>query len=62
MPKKIVEESFGVSFSFGYRKSLCLRGIYHDIFSKIFCRTVPEKTVEEYFSVSLISVIEKFLH
>ena len=28
--KRFVEEPFGVSESFGYRKILCLRGEYHD--------------------------------
>ena len=35
-------------------------GEYEDFLSKIFCLTVPKKFVEEPFSVSLISGIEKF--
>ena len=58
--RKNVEESFGVSFSFGYRKSLCIGWVYHDTLPKFFSRTVPKKIVEESFSVSLISVNEKF--
>ena len=45
VPKKIVDESFGVSFNFGYRKNLCIRGVYHDILSKIFRLTVPKKCI-----------------
>ena len=45
VPKKIVDESFSVSFNFGYRKSLCIRGVYHDILSKIFRLTIPQKLV-----------------
>ena len=41
--KKIVEELFGVSFKFGYRKNLCTRGVCHDILSKISRLTVPKK-------------------
>ena len=33
---------------------------YHKFLSKIFCLTLPKKFVEEHFSVSLISGIEKF--
>ena len=51
-PKKIIEESFRVSFSLDYRKSLCIRGVYNDTLPKFFCRTVPKKIVEESFSVS----------
>ena len=59
MPKKNAEEPFSVSFNFGYGKKLCIRGVCHDILSETFCRTVPKKLVEEFYSVSLISVIEK---
>ena len=52
MPKKNVEQSFSVSFNFGYRKSLCIRGVCHDILSKNFRLTVPKKNVEESFSDS----------
>ena len=52
MPKKNVEQSFSVSFNFGYRKILCIRGVGHDFFSNIFCSTRPKKNVEESFSDS----------
>ena len=58
MPKKIVEESFCVSFNFEYRKNFSIRGVFHDILSNIFSLTVPKKIVHESFSVSLISGIE----
>ena len=32
-----------VFLSFGYPKMLGIRGVGHDILSKIFCLTVPEK-------------------
>ena len=62
MPKKNVDESFGVSFNFGYRKDLFIRGVYHDILSKNFCLTVSKKIVQESFSVSLIRVSKIFMH
>ena len=43
MPKKIVEESFCVSLNFEYRKNFSIRGVFHDILSKIFRLTVPKK-------------------
>ena len=59
MPKKIVEESFGVSFNFEFRRILSKRGVFHDVLSKIFCLTVPKKIVHESFSVPLISGVKK---
>ena len=58
--EKHAEEPFSVSFYFGSGKNLSIRGVCHDILPKFFSRTVPKKIVEESFSVSLISVIEKF--
>ena len=52
MPKKNVDESFSVSFIFGYRKIFCIRGVGQDFFSNIFCPKRPKKNVEESFSVS----------
>ena len=52
--------NLSVFLLFWYRKVLCIRGVGHDFFTEIFCRTVPVKKVDEYFSVSLISGIEKF--
>ena len=46
--------------SSGYRKSLDKKGEYQDIPSKNFCLTVPRISVEEYFTVALISVTENF--
>ena len=43
LPKKFVEEPFCVSECFCYRKTLCLRGEYHDFVSKSCCLTVPKK-------------------
>ena len=31
VPKKIVQESFSVSFNFGYRKNLGIRGVGHEV-------------------------------
>ena len=41
--EKYAEEPFSVSFNFGYGKNLCIRGVYHDILSKIFRLTVPKE-------------------
>ena len=41
--EKNAEESFRVSFSLGYRKNLCIRGVYHDILSKNFSSHSAEK-------------------
>ena len=49
VPKNFVEEPFCVSESFGYRKTLCLRGFCHDFLSNFFCLTVPKNFVEEPF-------------
>ena len=46
--------------NFGYRKSLKKRGGEHQVFpSKIFCHTVPKISVGEFFTVAIISDIEK---
>ena len=49
--------------NFGYRKSLCFRGLCHDFPSKIFCLTLPKHFVEETFSAVLqkFPVAKKFL-
>ena len=60
VPKKIVQESFSVSFDFGHRNNLCITGLCHDIFPETLCLTVPKKIVRESLGVSLISVIEEF--
>ena len=39
---------YGVT-DFGYRKTLCFRGLCHDFLSKIFSLTVPKPFVEEPF-------------
>ena len=46
--------------SFGYWKSLDKKRGVSRLSVEIFCSTVPKKFVGEPFSVSLISVIEKF--
>ena len=59
--KNFVEEPFCVSENFCYRKMLGIIGGVHQAFSsKTFCLTVPKTFVEEPFSVSLVSGIEKF--
>ena len=58
--KKIVQESFSVSFNFGYRNDLCIRGLCHDFLPEIFGLTVSKKSVQESLGVSLISIIEIF--
>ena len=35
---------------------------YHDSLSEMFCLTVPKKIVQESFSVSLVLVLEIFMH
>ena len=45
VPKKIVQESFSVSFDFGHRNNLCIRGLCHDFFPEILCLTVPKEIV-----------------
>ena len=52
VPKKIVQESISVSFDFGYRKILCIRGFASDFLLNFFCLTRPKKIVEESFRVS----------
>ena len=47
MPKKNEEESFSVSFNFGYGKNLCIRGVCEDKLSKIFMSHCAEIDVEE---------------
>ena len=58
--KKIVQESFSVSFDFGHRNNLCITGLCHDIFPETLCLTVTKKIVRESLGVSLISIIEIF--
>ena len=62
MPKNIAEESFCVSFNFEYGKKFSIRGLFHDILSKIFCLTMRKKIVYEPFSVSLCRVSKNFMH
>ena len=50
--KKNAEEHFGVSKSFGYRKSFCIGRGYHYSPSNFFCLTVPLEFVEEPLCVS----------
>ena len=57
--RKNLQRNLLVSLFFGYRKLLCIRRVCHDILSKSFCRTVPEKIVQDSFSVQILSVIEK---
>ena len=45
--EKKEEESFSVSFNFGYGKNLCIRGVCDDSLSKIFLSHCAEKDVEE---------------
>ena len=56
--KKIVGESFCVSFNFEYRKNFSIRGVFHDFLSNNFCLTAPKTILHEHFSVSMISGIE----
>ena len=42
--EKNAEEPFSVSFYFGYGKNLCIRGVYHDVFSKIFASQCRKKS------------------
>ena len=46
--------------NFGYRKGLDKEGGVSRFSVEVFCFTVPKSFVGEPFSVSLISVIEKF--
>ena len=46
MPEKNEEESFSVSFNFGYGKNLCISGVCDDNLSKIFMSLCAEKDVE----------------
>ena len=59
VPKKPVEDRFGVSKSFSYRKILSLRREYHDFPSKNFCLTVRKNSIGEMFSLSKNLAIEK---
>ena len=52
MPKNFVEEPDCVSENFGSRKTLCLRGEYHDFVLEICCLTIPKNFVGEPFFVS----------
>ena len=54
------EESFSVSFIFGYGNNLCIRGVCDDNLSKIFYVALCRKRCRGMFNVLLISVIEKF--
>ena len=54
------EESFSVSFNFGYGNNLCIRGVCDDNLSKFFYVALCRKRCGGIFNVSLISVIEKF--
>ena len=69
VPENFVGEHFGVSESFGYRKSLCIRerererggGAGNTFSVKNFCHTVPKNSVGEHFGVSENFVYRKFL-
>ena len=60
VPKEIAQESFSVSFNFGRRIFLCIRGLCHDSFPEIFCLTVPKKFIGYPSVFQKISGIEKF--
>ena len=47
--EKIIGEHFCVSKKIRYRKNLCIRGLYPDFPSKVYCLTVPKTFVEEIF-------------
>ena len=49
--EKIVQESFSVSFNFGYRKNLGIRGVGHE-FLLVFCLTLPINFIGAPFCVS----------
>ena len=57
----LVEEPFGVSESFEFRKVLCLGREYHNFVQKKFCLTTPQNFVEEPFCVSQNFWFRKFL-
>ena len=61
LPKNSVEELFCVSECFGYRKTFCLRGEYHDFVSKNCCRTVLEKIVGTFWCIGKLRVSKKLL-
>ena len=44
---------------FGYRKMLCLRGLYHDFLSRVSCLAVPKNFIGEMSVSHKKSVIEK---
>ena len=43
VPKKIVQESFSVSFDFGHQNNLCLTGLCHDTFRKFYVSQCRKK-------------------
>ena len=47
VPKNFVEEPVCVSENFGYRKTFCLKGEYHNFLHKISCLKVPKNFVVE---------------
>ena len=51
MPKAFVGEPFWSVTSFGYRKTLCLRGFSRDLLTKYFSLVVPKNIVGETFCV-----------
>ena len=57
--EKIHRGTHSCFFTFGYRQSLCFRGLSHDFLSTFFCLTVPKIFVGHPFVLSLVSGIEK---
>ena len=45
---------FKCFIDFGDRKTLCIRGVGHDILSEFFCLIVPKKFIGLHFCVSEI--------
>ena len=57
--RKILEEFFSVSFSFGYGKLSCIGSVCHDFLSNVFYLGVPKNFVGEPFCVKEVLCIEK---
>ena len=62
VPEKNEEESFSVSFNFGYGKNLCIRGVCDDNLSKIFMPHCAEKDVEVSLMFHWFQLSKNFMH
>ena len=52
--ESFIQEALSVSLILGDRKTLCIRGVGHDILSEFFCLIVPKKFIGLHFCVSEI--------